>query len=311
MACCGRGHCGNVGCECAEGWHGPACNINAATWVLLQNITQAHSQVLLQEARSKREQAGQTRFLSDMLKRATGQQQSASVTAQIQQLNVDIERLLTNAAKSEMQAREELTQNAALQLGDAAKTCSPIANEMSPEEINKAAQMHANLSQAASLTLESLVTASQLNLNVSQPNSFSRRGQVSSYFRSRGAENVKANVSLIGFDDQEAPPPTAKDFGMDNFNPNGKIGIMNGQCTDKDNCNYRGICKDGVCYCQKNYYGPTCGTLRENNTGTIRLAAVAMIALGCTLFSFIFTLCCLNYTAVQRRNAESKLGYVV
>jgi hypothetical protein len=243
----------------------------------LQNISKTRSQALLQEAVAKREQA------SEMLSRA-GQQESVSMAAQVQQLDLDVQRLLQNAADSEMQAKRLLTQNAALQLGDAARSCSPVANKMSSEELLSASQLNANLSYAVNST---------------------RNEQVTSRFTHRGA-TVKANVSLIG-----EPPPATKDFGMDKFNPKGKVGIQSGQCTDKDNCNFRGICKDGICYCQKNYYGPTCGTLREKQTGNVRMAAVLVIAVGCTLFSFMFTLCCLNYTAAQRRNAESKLGYVV
>jgi len=279
--------------------------------MMLQNITKTYSQALLQEAMSKREQAEKTQFLTDMLKRAGGQEESASVIAQVQQLNLDVQRLLESASRSEFQAKEMLKQNAALQLGDTAKTCSPVANKMSSDEILSASHLNANLSDPSSSTRKELL-ASQLSATPPEAVSPPAQEQVSWHFGFRGAAlNEKANVSLAGFKDQGAPPPTNSDFGMDKVNPKGKLGIQSGQCTAKDNCNFRGICQDGVCYCQKNYYGPTCGTLREKKTGSVRLAAVGVIAVGCTLFSFLFTLFCLNWTAMKRRHAESKLGYVV
>lgn len=291
MGCCGRGHCGALGCECAVGWHGPACNINTGTWMLLQNISQSHRDSLLQEAKGKREQAEKTHFLSEMLKKAEGQQESSSVTAQIRQLNIDVQRLLKSAEDSEMQAKDMLKLNVAMQIGDTAQSCAPVANKMSSGELLSATQLSANLSHAANST------AMQ---------------QVSWFSGFKGAAAIsKKNMSLVGLHKQDAQEPSKTEFGMDKANPKGKIGMQSGQCSKKDNCNYRGICKDGICYCQKNYYGPTCGTLRENKKGTIRLAAVALIAVGCTLFSFIFTLCFLNWTAVQRRSAEAKLGFVV
>lgn len=289
MGCCGRGHCESSGCECAEGWHGPACNINTGTWTSLQTIAKNHRQQLLQEAVGKREQMQKTQLVADMLNQAGGQHQSDSVIAQVKQLNRDVQSLLKSAADSEMQAKELLQHDVALQLGDAGKTCSPVANMMSFEE---------------------LLSATQLDVNKSSAVSSAPKEQVAWLSADKGVA-VKANVSLVAVSDHDEPPPATSDFGMDKFNPKGKIGIQSGQCTHKDNCNFRGICKDGICYCQKNYYGPTCGTLREKKTGTVRLAAVLVIALSCTLFSFMCTLCCLNFTAAQRRNAESKLGYVV
>jgi hypothetical protein len=272
--------------------------------MVLQNITQTQSQALLQAAKGKRDQAQKTQFLSEMLKQAEGQQGSASVTAQIQQLHSDVQRLLKSASNSEKQAKEMLQQNAALQLNEVTTNCSPVANRMSSEELFRMVLVSANESGTMGLPQTEAPKANLVAM--SKPEE-----QVVWH---SGFNGAAVNVSLAGIRIMDAPSPAAptkEDFGMDNFNPNGQIGMQTGQCSKKDNCNYRGICKDGICYCQKNYYGPTCSTLRQNKKGSVRLAAVALIAVGCTLSSFIFTLCFLNWSAVQRRNAESKLGYVV
>jgi hypothetical protein len=253
-------------------------------WATLGNITKLRSHALLQEAKGKREQAEKTRFLSDVLQRAGGQHESGSVIAQVHQLNLDVQNLLKSAANLESQAQETQKQTAVKQLGDVARSCSPVANKMSSKELLSASQLNSNLSHAAAPASKAV------------------------HFATRGAAKAKAKLP---FGSQNIPPPENKDFGIDDVNPKGVTGIQEGECKEKNNCNFRGICKDGTCYCQKNFYGPDCGTAREKKTGTMDLGFTLMVAGGCMTISFLMTLCFLNWTAAQRRNAESKLGYTV
>lgn len=290
MGCCGRGHCSKNGCECAEGWHGESCNLNANAWASLKNVTALRSQALLQEAKGKRDQAEKTRFLSEVLQKAGGREK-ASVVAQVNQLNLDVQSLREGAAELEVQAKHMLKENAVKALGDVARTCSPIANQMSSKELLAASQLHSNLSHAGPAT----VTPSK-----------------AMHFSTRGAAQAHAKAKAfhaIPFGSQNVPPPENKDFGIEEVNPSGVTGIQEGQCKEKNNCNFRGICKDGTCYCQKNFYGPDCGTVREKKTGTMELGVTLAIAGACIGISFMLTLCFLNWTAHQRRSAESKLGY--
>jgi len=286
MGCCGRGHCSGNGCECAEGWHGEACNLNTDAWAALRNITRLHSQALLQEAKGKRAQAEKTRFLSDVLQRAGGEREKGSVIAQVHQLNLDVQSLLESAASLELQAKEMPKLNAVKALGDVARTCSPVANKMSSKE---------------------LLSASQLNTHTSSKNMTAPTSKAV-HFATRGAMHAKATIP---FGTSNVPAPENKDFGIEEVNSKGVTGIQEGECKEKDNCNFRGICKDGTCYCQKNFYGPDCGTVRQKKTGTMDLGVTLAVAGACMSISFLMTLCFLNWTAAQRRNAESKLGYTV
>jgi len=285
MDCCGRGHCGSHGCQCAQGWYGEACNLNTDAWAALRNITKLRSQALLQEAKTKREQAEKTRFLSDVLQRAGGEHESGSVVAQVHQLNLDVQGLLKSAASLELQAHQMPKLNAVKALGDVARTCSPVANMMSSKELLSASQMSSNLSHAPAPTSKAV------------------------HFASKGA--TKKSNTKVPFGAQNVPPPSNEDFGIEKVNEKGVTGIQEGECAELNNCNFRGICKDGTCYCQKNFYGPDCGTVREKKTGTLDLGMTLAIAGGCMTISFLMTLCFLNWTAAQRRNAEAKLGYTV
>lgn len=285
MDCCGRGHCGSHGCQCAQGWYGEACNLNTDAWAALRNITKLRSQALLQEAKTKREQAEKTRFLSDVLQRAGGEHESGSVVAQVHQLNLDVQGLLKSAASLELQAHQMPKLNAVKALGDVARTCSPVANMMSSKELLSASQMSSNLSHAPPPTSKAV------------------------HFTSKGA--TKKSNTKVPFGAQNVPPPSNEDFGIEKVNEKGVTGIQEGECAELNNCNFRGICKDGTCYCQKNFYGPDCGTVREKKTGTLDLGMTLAIAGGCMTISFLMTLCFLNWTAAQRRNAEAKLGYTV
>lgn len=287
LGCCGRGHCSSNGCECAEGWHGEACNLNEHAWVVLKNATNLRRQALLQEAKSKREQAKKSMFLADVLQRAGGKRETGSVIAQVDQLKFDVQRLVQSAADLELRAQHTQHQDAVKVLGDVAKACSPVANKMSSKE---------------------LLSASQLNADLSSGVLSSNAQHFSSSAGMQAQAKEKERNPLLG---QKPPPPEKEDFGIEQVNPKGVSGIQEGECAELNNCNYRGICKNGECYCQKNWFGPDCNTQREKKTGTWDLGFTMMCAMGGGMFSFVITFCFHNYIALQRRQAESDLGYSV
>lgn len=288
LGCCGRGHCSSKGCVCAEGWHGEACNLNANAWDAFEHIAKLRSQALLQEAQGKREQAEKTKSLSDMLTHAGGQHESARVATQVYQLNFDVQHLLQSAADLELQAQRMPKQNSVKVLGDVVQTCSPVANQMSSKELLSASQLTANLSRA---------------MTSSKPVHFSGRAGMQSKANATARQPIQ---------NKNAPPKTTEDFGIDQVNPKGVSGIQEGECSEKlNNCNFRGICKDGVCYCQKNFFGEDCSLQREKKTGTWDLGFTLMVAMGAGVVSFVLTLGFHNYIAISRRNAEAALGYTV
>jgi hypothetical protein len=113
----------------------------------------------------------------------------------------------------------------------------------------------------------------------------------------------------------KVPPPVAakkaaaadpKAFGV--YEDNGKIEKDESEiCTD--NCNYRGICKENVCYCEPSFYGEHCESTRSRKSGTMSLETVILMGAGCVILSFLGTLGFLQYTAISRRQKEMQMGF--
>lgn len=80
-------------------------------------------------------------------------------------------------------------------------------------------------------------------------------------------------------------------------------------CPDK--CNFRGLCEDGVCFCQPGYYGPSCGTMKESERNTLSLAVVLAIAGSCLLGGTLVVLALLCSRGRANRRQESRLGFHV
>lgn len=297
MSCCGNGVCGrNTACSCKQGWHGDACNINDAAWAVLGNLSHAKSAAMLKEAKGKREQAEKTRFLAEMLQRASSKQgsEAASVIAQVQQLNRDVVSLTKESELLEQQAKDAFGQGQDSEFGhfgNLKSSCSPAANSMTKHELLSAQQFSTKLTKTGQTPAVNTRLPSGQQAGVSEVG-FSTKSKSKSPF---GAQKI--------------PPPKNEDFGIDKVNDNGATGILEAEC--EDNCNFRGVCKEGTCYCQPNYYGPTCGTVREKKTGTLSLGMTLMIAAGCVTCSFLATLAFLNWNESTKRSEERKLGYNV
>merc|ERR1719375_1081681 len=78
---------------------------------------------------------------------------------------------------------------------------------------------------------------------------------------------------------QKQAPPEIKDFGVDAVNEKGHTGIEAPECPN--NCGFRGVCDKGTCYCQPGYYGPYCGSVKDDQKGTVSLGMVLIVAAAC------------------------------
>mmetsp|Transcript_82843 Transcript_82843/g.258683 ORF Transcript_82843/g.258683 Transcript_82843/m.258683 type:complete len:618 (-) Transcript_82843:112-1965(-) len=104
-------------------------------------------------------------------------------------------------------------------------------------------------------------------------------------------------------------PVTTEDFGVGDPSSNPKPSDMAIGC--EDNCNFRGLCDAGVCYCQPGYYGPTCDTRKESQKDTLSLKTVLIIAGGCLLISFVIVLTLLNFQHQRKLAQEVRQGFNV
>lgn len=271
--CCGHGTCSAQGCTCAAGWFGPACAANQSTSEVLDGIRHTKSEALLQEAQAKRRQAEKSRFLAEVMERSGDQR--ASMFAQAQQLHADV-RSLTDAAEDLVRRADNFRKGRAdVEIfGNGALTCAPEASLLA-----KAEDVHPNASMLAVKNTEE---------------------------RQKAASHQESEGPIRG---QKMEPPTGKDFGVEAVNSEGHTGIEAPECPD--NCNFRGVCDKSRCFCQPGYYGPTCGSVKDDQKGTISLGMVLIIAAACIGVSFLFTLILLHVTESAKRMSEKKLGYNV
>lgn len=102
--------------------------------------------------------------------------------------------------------------------------------------------------------------------------------------------------------------PEGKDFGVQSINEYGHIGASTSDCPD--NCNFRGVCEDGECYCQPGFHGSDCGMVQESKKGTVNLLIAGIVA-GATLgVAFTFASICLMLSWQSKRAKEKELGYI-
>eukprot|EP00397_Hematodinium_sp_SG-2012_P004391 GEMP01004402.1.p1 GENE.GEMP01004402.1~~GEMP01004402.1.p1 ORF type:complete len:727 (+),score=118.99 GEMP01004402.1:606-2786(+) len=103
--------------------------------------------------------------------------------------------------------------------------------------------------------------------------------------------------------------PTPDDFGVTDVQERGAVGSVKSEC--EDNCNSRGFCVKGTCYCQPDHYGSTCNEVKHSKKGTVSLATMAMGTGMALLFSIICTISFLQYRNREKRKAEREMGYLV
>jgi len=125
------------------------------------------------------------------------------------------------------------------------------------------------------------------------------------------ARGVKSSLSAGPSGTKTTPvyPPPLQNFGVYKLEEHGAVGIIASEC--KRNCNYRGICKERVCYCLHSYYGESCKHHREPKKGNFDLRSVLIVAAGvfCVFFLLSFTL--LQCREYSKNRTEREMGYSV
>jgi len=105
----------------------------------------------------------------------------------------------------------------------------------------------------------------------------------------------------------DVPPPSGEQFGIPEINDIGHTGVQVGKCDD--NCNFRGVCREGECFCQPGFYGKKCGMVKTSEKGTVSLAVLLLIGGGCTVVSFSIMTLLLHLSMQSKRAKETELGY--
>lgn len=126
--------------------------------------------------------------------------------------------------------------------------------------------------------------------------------------RSNRPANPFANSQ--GAEGEHFRKPENRDFGIHNVNEAaGHTGSIESNCPD--NCNFRGICQDGICYCQTSYNGKSCGAKMLSQAGTWGVWATVRAAGGAMAVSFCVAsvLCILHKRNKAAR--EARIGYTI
>jgi len=106
----------------------------------------------------------------------------------------------------------------------------------------------------------------------------------------------------------ESDHPENKYFGVIEVNKAGKTGA---DTSCEDQCNFRGLCSEGVCYCQPGFYGETCHFEKKSGKGTHSLWMVLVISGTCLVAGFTTMMCVLSLQASHEKHHEKKIGYNV
>eukprot|EP00391_Amoebophrya_sp_Ameob2_P007901 CAMPEP_0178983976 /NCGR_PEP_ID=MMETSP0795-20121207/1353_1 /TAXON_ID=88552 /ORGANISM="Amoebophrya sp., Strain Ameob2" /LENGTH=148 /DNA_ID=CAMNT_0020674797 /DNA_START=218 /DNA_END=664 /DNA_ORIENTATION=- len=102
---------------------------------------------------------------------------------------------------------------------------------------------------------------------------------------------------------------TVEHFGVPGLNEEGSIGIVPSKC--KKNCNFRGVCEAGTCYCQPGFSGKRCEKETLSKKGNYAMDEVGMVAVAVFLFFFLLTFTVLQYQEYSKKATERAMGYAV
>ena len=100
----------------------------------------------------------------------------------------------------------------------------------------------------------------------------------------------------------------SKEFGVQSVNYKGTSGFEISSCSD--DCNYRGVCAEGLCFCQPGFEGEACEIAQTSKEGTLNLFNVVAISGSCFSVSFIVAISLLCWRSGQKRRQEAFMGYV-
>jgi len=293
LGCCGRGFCGASGCRCVNGWHGPACGTTPAVWVAAINKRRLR---LIAEARGRHSQAEKSLSLAEMLRNTqmqmAGSTGYSAALAQAQLLERDVQALASAAEASERQAHDPALQpemQDLVQAGGAlaVRSCAVVAPR---------APDHTRTLKATHL-LGAPGRPALLALRKKQPQEASGNSDHFQFYTPQQAMQSKQGEVQVNL--------SSKDFGVegDNLPTKSKSDEKSG-C--QDNCNFRGLCEDGVCFCQPGYYGRTCDIVAESEKDTLSLVTCVFIAGAMGALSFLMTALFMLHKFTNLRKAETE-----
>jgi len=101
-------------------------------------------------------------------------------------------------------------------------------------------------------------------------------------------------------------PVDNDDFGIHEVNEEGETGYVE-ECPD--NCNFRGLCDDGLCFCQPGYEGKRCQTVIVTTDGTLSLTDTLIAGGGFLVISFIVGYYLSYQHAKQKKELAQASGY--
>lgn len=127
------------------------------------------------------------------------------------------------------------------------------------------------------------------------------------------SSNVTSSTINLAQSQGSTFAPTPRDFGIAKMNPKGVQGVVESECEHSkgNNCNYRGICKVGKCFCQPMWYGEACEIVEKKKTNTVEPVLMTMLAGICIFIGFLLSFCSLYYQERQKLASERAMGYAV
>lgn len=113
----------------------------------------------------------------------------------------------------------------------------------------------------------------------------------------------------VNKNDFSVAPPKNEDFGIQAVNANGHTGNIEGEC--EDNCNFRGICDAGVCYCQMGFYGKLCGHKATGSDDSVSLMRTSLVCGAAFAVAFVLMSILLMVHQHGKKKREAQIGYDV
>jgi len=247
--CCGHGTCMGGDCQCTPGWYGIACAISEPVWQSMQRQKLAEREQLLKQAQAKRAQAGKSTQLAESLTQTWQKPSLGGGRVWVRpEAQVEVMQLRrdTQALTAAAEAAEAQAASVGMDQPELLATTCAIDSVHSP-------------SAAVSMTAPS---AARLRA--------SRKGFLPSIL---AAYNSVAPPA-------KEPAGLPKDFGIGSV---ANVGHGYG-CTN--NCNFQGVCEQGVCFCQPSFYGEACGDFRDASilTGFAKIVIFAIVVVGAAIY---------------------------
>ncbi|CEL93722.1 unnamed protein product [Vitrella brassicaformis CCMP3155] len=291
LGCCNHGACEGGKCKCVPGFIGKSCAINEDQKNYVFKMTDRTSADLRAEAKIKRDEASQSKQLAKELladaDRAPTTAEARNLQAKGNGLEIDAEALAKQA--------EELEKRGSLVAGYR----SPDKMESLFDTSTCDAKLKPDMLQL--LSAEHHYQAPQTDESVQKPMPPTSSGTAQPRFTSLTLQNPPQSSPSQG----RSATPT--EFGI--YKQGKQLKVGESGC--KHNCNDRGICKDGVCYCEPGYHGIACAAEDLVTKKSVPLTWAVAIAVSALVVSMIVTATCIQIGARRRARATQEMGYKV